>query len=189
MENISKQFRASLVSTDGELQQILQLQQENLLANLSGDQQKDQGFLTLKHTLPVLQQMHRSGASVIVKQDDRLAGYALTMTAACRQLIPGLEPMYRLIGQLQWNGRAFSSIPYYVMGQVCVGEAFRGLGVFEMLYGFHRSTYSHDYEILVTEIATRNHRSLRAHEKVGFKIIHTHRDELDEWAVVGWDWK
>lgn len=34
-----------------------------------------------------------------------------------------------------------------------------------------------------------NPRSLKAHEKVGFRRIATHRDEMDQWDVVLWDWK
>ncbi|PZR28516.1 MAG: GNAT family N-acetyltransferase [Citrobacter freundii] len=189
MENTNRKLIPSLVANDTELQQILSLQQENLLTNLSAGEQKDQGFVTLRHTLPLLQQMHQLAPSVIVKEGDRLAGYALTMAPDCRRLVPGLEPMYSLLDTLSYNGEPVSSLSYYVMGQVCVDKDYRGQGVFQLLYDFHREAYSHTYDALITEIATRNHRSLRAHEKVGFKIIHTHRDELDEWAVVIWDWR
>jgi len=42
---------------------------------------------------------------------------------------------------------------------------------------------------LVTEIATRNHRSNNAHKRVGFVTINTFRDETDEWNVVAWDFR
>ncbi|MGI8582907.1 MAG: hypothetical protein ACR2KX_11945 [Chitinophagaceae bacterium] len=36
-------------------------------------------------------------------------------------------------------------------------------------------------------IKTKNYRSQKAHEKVGFITIHTYNDALDEWNVVAWD--
>lgn len=189
MENTNRKLIASLVANDTELQRILALQQENLLTNLSAHEQKDQGFLTLQHTLSLLQQMHKLAPSVIVKDGDELAGYALTMAPDCRRLVPGLEPMYTLLDTLSYKEKPVTDLSYYVMGQVCVDKNYRGQGVFQLLYDFHRQSYANTYAALITEIATRNHRSLRAHEKVGFKIIHTHRDELDEWAVVLWDWR
>ena len=189
MENTNRKLTASLVADDAELQQILSLQQENLLTNLSVSDQKDQGFVTLHHTLPLLQQLHQLAPSVIVKDSSRLAGYALTMAPDCRRLVPGLEPMYTLLDTLSYKQEPISGLSYYVMGQVCVDKDYRGQGVFQLLYDFHRECYADRYDMLITEIATRNHRSLRAHEKAGFKIIHIHKDEMDEWAVVLWDWR
>lgn len=189
MENTNRKLIASLAENDTELQQILSLQQENLLINLSADEQKDQGFVTLHHTLSLLQQMHKLAPNVIVKDGHKLVGYALTMAPGCRRLVSGLEPMFRLLDTLYYKEKLIADLSYYVMGQVCVDKNYRGQGVFQLLYDFHRKSYAATYDALITEIATRNHRSLRAHEKVGFEIIHTHRDELDEWAVVLWDWK
>jgi hypothetical protein len=30
---------------------------------------------------------------------------------------------------------------------------------------------------------------MHAHQRVGFELIHQHRDTTDEWAIVGWNWK
>jgi len=181
-------FIPSLVHSAEELQQILTLQENNLLQQLTPEERASQGFVTLQHDLATLQQMHALSPSVIVKQDANVIAYALTMAEGCRQLIPDLEPMYSLLDTLSWKDQPLSSRRYYVMGQICIDKPYRGQGIFEMLYHYHREVYQPAYDLFITEIATRNHRSLRAHEKVGFKIIHTHRDELDEWAVVLWDW-
>jgi ribosomal protein S18 acetylase RimI-like enzyme len=75
------------------------------------------------------------------------------------------------------------------MGQICIEKEYRGKGIVPMLYNKHKEIYSSQYDFILTEISTRNIRSLKAHEKIGFKTIHYHRDQLDEWAVVIWDWK
>jgi RimJ/RimL family protein N-acetyltransferase len=96
--------------------------------------------------------------------------------------------MFSLLDNLSWNHKPLHEYSFYVMGQVCIAKEYRGQGLFDELYTHHKKIYQPKFDLFITEIATRNHRSIRAHERVGFKTIHTHRDELDEWAVVGWDW-
>ena len=45
------------------------------------------------------------------------------------------------------------------------------------------------FDFVVTQIATRNKRSMRVHERIGFETILIHRDAADEWAIVLWNWK
>jgi L-amino acid N-acyltransferase YncA len=75
------------------------------------------------------------------------------------------------------------------MGQICIDKTYRGKGVFKMLYDKHREMNKDVYDFIVTEISTGNLRSIKAHQKTGFKTIHTYLDHMDEWNVVLWDWK
>ncbi|HEX2847732.1 MAG TPA: GNAT family N-acetyltransferase [Chitinophagaceae bacterium] len=181
-------FTPSLVHSSDELQQILLLQENNLRQHLSPEEKQSQGFVTLQHDLPTLQKMHTLSPGIVIKKDNAVVAYALTMAPGCRELIPALEPMYALLDKLNWENKPLSAYNYYVMGQICIDKQYRGQGLFEMLYHFHRTIYSPQFDLFITEIATRNHRSLRAHTRIGFKVIHTYKDELDEWAVVGWNW-
>jgi hypothetical protein len=78
---------------------------------------------------------------------------------------------------------------YYVMGQICVAENYRGQGVFDGLYQKHREKYSSQFDLLITEVSKRNTRSMKAHERVGFKTVHSFRDHTDEWNIILWDWR
>lgn len=179
---------STLTSTTEELEQILRLQKENLQQHIDETEIKSQGFVTLKHDLRTLQQMHDMAPSVLIKNNDIVVAYALTMLKECRLLIPDLESMFALLDQLYWKEKPLNDYSFYVMGQVCVAKQYRGLGLFDDLYHYHKKIYQSRFNLFITEIATRNTRSIRAHERVGFKTIHTHRDELDEWIVVAWDW-
>lgn len=181
-------IRSTLVSTIEELQQILQLQQENHIQNIDDDEMQSEGFVTLHHDLATMEQMHQIAPSVIIKDNDEVVAYALTMLRECRRLMPDLEPMFALLDNLYWEKKPLTNFSFYVMGQVCIAREYRGQGLFEQLYAHHKKIYQSQFDLFVTEISTRNHRSLRAHEKVGFKTIDAHRDSLDEWAVVAWDW-
>ena len=181
-------LRSTLTSTIEELQQILQLQEENLIQHIDEKEMISQGFVTLRHDLKILEQMHNLAPTVIIKDDDKVVAYALTMLRECRRLIPDLEPMFGLLDKLSWNDKPLSEHSFYVMGQVCVAKQYRGQGLFDSLYKHHKKIYQPQFDLFITEISTRNVRSTRAHERVGFKTIYTHRDELDEWAVVAWNW-
>jgi RimJ/RimL family protein N-acetyltransferase len=78
---------------------------------------------------------------------------------------------------------------FYVMGQICIDRSYRGLGLFDDLYGAHRENLRSRYDRVVTEVAIRNARSMRAHLRVGFREILRYSDATDDWSVIAWDWK
>jgi GNAT superfamily N-acetyltransferase len=176
------------VRDTSELGEILELQRDNHLSTLSAEQARAQGFVTARHSIDSLQQMHALGRSIVARAEDgRLAGYALMMAREARPFVPILDPMFQTLEGLSWRGTPLAQLSYYVMGQICVAEPFRGQGAFEALYDGHRAEYAGRYQLIVTEIATRNERSLRAHARVGFEPVHRYRDATDEWLIVAWD--
>lgn len=177
-----------LVSTTNELLQIIALQQKNLIRSVDLPERKEQGFLTIEHSLATLEKMHALAPSVIIKDNDKVVAYALTELVECRSFVPGLEPMFAVIETLHWKGKPVPDYSYYTMGQICVAKEYRGQGLFEKLYHYHKEIYQSRFDLFITEISTSNHRSLRAHEKLGFKTVQVHKDHLDEWALVIWDW-
>lgn len=174
--------RAKRVDDRRELLQILELQRANLARNLTPQEMASQGFVTVEHTLEVLERMHALSPSIVAKDEEALAGYALVMPLACRRFIPVLEPMF-----VRLAARGLLSERSYVMGQICVARPWRGKGVFDLLYRAHRDLLSADYDRALTEVATRNARSMRAHQRVGFRIVERYRDATDEWALLRWD--
>ena len=180
---------STLVNNTAELQQILDLQKQNLPKNISADELRSQGFVTFQHDIETLLKFHQLAPGVIVKDDDKVVAYALTVINEARHIFPPMESMFVLLEKLQWKNKSFNSYRYYEMGQICVAKDYRGKGIFQMLYQQHRKSYSRKYDLLVTKISTKNHRSLRAHEKVGFETVIIENDSLDEWAVVVWDWR
>lgn len=181
-------WRVGPVKERGELEQILELQRQNLAPRLTPEAVRSQGFVTAEHDLQTLEQMHALAPSIVARTPERVVGYALAMVVEAKPYVPILAPMFESFESLRWRGRPLSEVPFYVMGQVCVAREQRGQGVFDALYRGHRASYSERFELLVTEIATRNARSLRAHQRVGFEPLHRYRDSVDEWLIVGWDW-
>ena len=176
------------VTTNEELKEILALQQQNLAQNLDTSELQTQGFVTMIHDMDILQKMHNLAPSIIARDKGKVVGYALVMLRECRQLVPGLEPMFKNLDSLEYHGKPLNDYKFYVMGQVCIDKQYRRTGLFDQLYQKHKEIYSGQFDFIVTEVATRNQRSLRAHERVGFETLNIYRDDLDEWAVILWNW-
>lgn len=175
------------VGSPQDVEKILRLQALNHASALDDDTKSDQGFLTVRHEPEVLLRMNQFYPSVIAKSGDELAGYCLVMPREFANDIPILAPMFALLETLHWRGQPLNDWRWFVMGQVCVAGAFRGQGVFDGLYDTLKQVCRADFDVVVTEISTRNTRSLRAHERAGFQIMHTYEDESaqEQWVVVG----
>ncbi|MBS2035918.1 GNAT family N-acetyltransferase [bacterium] len=168
--------RVGLARGVRDLQGVLKLQRASRTPT------KD-GFVTVQHDLDILIAMHQLCPSVLAWDErDQVVAYALSMPIETRGLVPILEPMFEMLESLPLKPR------WYVMGQVAVAPHHRGSGVFDALYAEHKLQYQGRFDQLVTEVSTRNPRSLRAHHRVGFQTIKTFRDQTDDWAVICWDW-
>lgn len=168
-----------LTSTTKELQQILDLQKSNLPVNLSDKEKQEQGFVTVHHNMDILQKMHDEHPHIIAKNDDTLAGYALSMSAKFRNDIPVLTPMFTEI-----DNSSKKDTDYIIMGQVCVDKNHRGKGIFRGLYNKMKEEFAGKYDCIITEIDALNTRSLNAHEAVGFKNLSSYVSKNQTWVIV-----
>ncbi len=168
---------------------MLALQQLNLPHRSSAEKIAQQGFVTVQHSLALLEKMNNAARHVIAKDGDKVVGYALVMLPSFQDMVPVLKPMFRKLETLSYFDTPLDSLKYYVMGQICIAEDYRGQGIFQGLYEKHKELYSSQFDLCITEVATRNPRSIRAHQKVGFEIIHTFTDETDTWHIIAWNLK
>ncbi len=172
-------------STTDELIQIQQLQADNHRSNLSLEIQDKDGFLTVQHSLELLEQMNEVTPHVIAKVGDEVVGYALGMSKDFVSQITELAMMFEMIDRVKTGDLDLSAIDYIVMGQICVKKEYRGKGVFQGLYQKYFETYKGKFPYVITEVAVRNAKSLHAHQKVGFRIIHQYVEAgVDEWAIL-----
>jgi hypothetical protein len=178
----------TIVTREDEIQQILTLQQSNLATSISERKAKEQGFVTVKHSFNLLQMMNNVAPQVIAKSGDNVIGYALMMPETFKDMIPVLKPMFATLKSLSWCGATLDSVPFYIMGQICISDNYRGQGIFDRLYAKHRELYADEYQMCITEVSNRNQRSMKAHHRVGFDTIHTFTDMTDTWSILAWKW-
>jgi hypothetical protein len=78
------------------------------------------------------------------------------------------------------------SARWFLMGQICVADGYRGLGVLDEMYRTMAAVYGQRYDFTVTEVAARNTRSLRAHARAGFVTLHRYADTTtgEYWHVI-----
>lgn len=190
MHRTDDAIRFATVSSPADVRQILDLQARNLPASLSAETMASQGFVTVRHEPAVLQRMNEAAPAVIAKADDQVIGYALVMPREFAPEVPILRPMFEMLDGLSWSHKPLRDDPrWFVMGQVCIAAGYRGLGIFDGLYQKMKDAYRSRYDFTVTEVAERNTRSMRAHERVGFRTVHTYPDGTtgEMWRVIALD--
>ncbi len=166
-------------SSDWELKQILVLQQQNLPKNLTEEELRTQGFLTVEHTLDLLREMNIVFPHTLAMDDEELVGYALSMSPKFSDKIELLRPMFSQIESL------LGSAPnYMVMGQICIAKSHRGKGIFRNLYGKMREFLPKDCRKIITEVDTKNTRSLQAHYAIGFRELKGYPKAGREWSLI-----
>lgn len=176
-------------SSSKDLKGILELQRQNLKQDLTPEQIKAQGFVTVSHSLDDLEKMHGYEPNIVAKDGDAIAAYVLAMTDQSKNDIPRLVEMYESFDDISYHGKPVSDYHYIVVGQVCVGYDYRGKGLFDECYKAYKDCFKDRYDFAITEIASINLRSMNAHKRIGFEVIHTYTDSSSvEWNVVVWDW-
>ena len=178
------------VTTADEVCQILELQAANLPAALTPGTMAREGFVTVRHEASVLQRMSDTAPAVVAKAAGRVVGYALVMPRSFAADVPILRPLFELLDTLSWKDVSLRGNPrWFVMGQICIAEGYRGAGIFDGLYRTMADVYGDRFDFTVTEVAARNTRSLRAHARVGFETLHAYPDPAtrEEWQVLALD--
>ena len=177
------------VSNDAELDDIRLLQRENLRKLIGETEAGKEGFLTAEYSMEMLQQMHRFQPSIIAKDGDTIAGYVIITTKNSYGQHPLLDSLFDSIDALNYNDTPLKDVNYILVGQLCVGKAYRGTGLVQKMYNYYQQSLSKSYQYLITDVAQENPRSIKAHLKTGFEIIHTIQYGGIGWDIVLWDWR
>lgn len=167
------------------------------------------GFVTVQHTLDILTRMNEAAPAIIgidrrqsvdgAETTEIVTGYTLMMPISFASEIPILEEtVAKAIAGKSFRGHPIvfhgeSKLRWFIMGQVLVAPAYRGTGVFDAMYRALRERYMHEYDFVLTEVSSKNPRSLRAHLRVGFTELSRHatqdaNGETFWWHCVLWDW-
>jgi GNAT superfamily N-acetyltransferase len=173
-------------TTDDHLDQILDLQRRNHFSEVPADAQASDGFVFVRHTLDTLRRLAAASPQAIALHDGRVVGYCLSLVPALQAEVPVLAPMFAQFERSAFRGRPLREFRYVVGGQVCVDRDFRGQGLLAKLYRHVGEAMAGQCDLCVTEIATRNVVSVRAHEKMGFEAIGTYSDGSEDWVIVAW---
>ncbi len=162
-----------------EMEQILSLQRENSPNVLSMQEMEQEGYVTVTHTLDLLERMNKVCPHIIAKENDKVIGYALCMHPKFGNEIDILKPMFKEINSVLPPGEK-----YLVMGQVCIQKEFRKMGIFQNLYKKMQVVNKTNYNCIITEVDALNKRSLNAHFAVGFIELKTYNSYGRKWHLL-----
>jgi len=171
----------TITSSEQELRQILDLQQQNLRKNLTEKEIQSQGFVTVVHEFKTLEKMHKVHPHTIAKDGDKVVGYVLSMSKLFGNSIEVLKPMFAELKKKNITDN------FIIMGQICVSKNYRGKGVFRNLYHKMAKNFSGEFTRIITEVDALNTRSLNAHQAVGFKDICDYKASGQLWKIITWD--
>ena len=175
--------------TKKDLIEILALQKSNLAINLTDDEIRSQGFVTVNHSYADLMKLNTIEQHIIAKDNGKVIAYLLAMTKESKSNIPILIPMFDMFNKVAFANKPISEYNYIVVGQVCIDKKYRGRGILDKCYLTYRSHFKDKYDFAITEIANTNLRSLNAHKRIGFREIHRYKSpDKTEWVIVLWNW-
>ena len=187
VHSMSKSVTTTIASTDQHFEEILVLQRRYHVHTVSAEVQSMEGFVFAEHTVPLLRRMAALSPQAIALSEGHVVGYCLSLPESLRSEVPSLLPMFDHFRRCVYRGRPLSTYRFAVGGQVCVDLEHRGKGLLARLYEQLRVSLGQSWDLIVTEIATRNVVSVRAHERMGFEIISSYSDAREEWVIVAWD--
>ncbi|WP_299243617.1 GNAT family N-acetyltransferase [uncultured Aquimarina sp.] len=179
-----KHLKYTIATSDNELEQIIQLQQKNLAASISQSEKEKEGFVTVEHDFNILKKMNNQQPHIIAKDKDLVVGYTLCMTTDFGNDITVLRPMFKKIENSLDQAKS-----YIVMGQVCIDKEYRGQGIFRGLYQKMKIELQEKYDLLITEVAANNLRSLHAHKAIGFENMLVYKSDEIDWHLISWNWE
>lgn len=168
---------------------IKALQEANLKKNVSDEECIQEGFVTAEYTVEFLEEMHSFCPSIIAKNEvGEVIGYALVTTRDVHGLHDLLTDLLDSVYPLVYNNKTLEESSFVLVGQLCVEKTYRGQGLVKKMYDFFRDSLRSQFDYVITDVASTNPRSLRAHLGAGFQIIHTIPYGGQEWKIILQDW-
>ncbi len=170
-------------STD-HFESIVALQKLNVAQSLSPEETTREGFVTLQHTVEILELMNVPYPHIIATDRNSLVGYALVTLREHIDALASLQDIIEVIHRITYDHKTLADSKYFIMGQICIAKAYRGQGIFKLMYDRLASQMKTDFDYMVTIISNKNQRSVRAHEKIGFQTIHQDNAIDRDWVIV-----
>lgn len=180
----------STVRNDEDIRGILNLLESNLAIHVPDEVEGDEGFVTMAYSLADLKRMHEVEPSIIARENDRVIAYVLALDPLITKDFPMLAPLLKLFDEINYEGKLISAYHYLIIGQACIDKDYRGKGIFKKIYAAYKEQFKDTYDFAISEIATRNKRSMNAHKAIGFIPVfeYTGPDGI-AWTVVVYDWQ
>jgi hypothetical protein len=159
------------IATESDIDGILDLQAQNLYANLSGDELAD-GFVMTPFTPDLIRSLLAQDGAFVAEYEGRIVGYLLAGGWDFYAQWEIFRLMVSRLPELSFQGEKIIVDRSFQYGPVCIDRSCRGNGTLPQLFAIMQSSFAPRLPIGITFINKLNHRSLAAHHrKLNFEII------------------
>lgn len=165
----------SRLATIHDIHNVLDLQKQNLFANLSEAERED-GFVTTPFTYAQISEIISQHGLFVTEIDDEIIAYAFAGSWKYFSQWEIFKVMVASFPKLIFEGEKINTQNTFQYGPICIQKDFRGNGVLQSIFEKMRLEMLKKYPISITFINKENKRSLFAHtQKLNWEII----DEFD----------
>ncbi len=148
--------------TQEDFPQLLALQQQYLVTNLSEEEKKD-GFVTTLFTEIQLKQILDENGMFVALDQDKIVGYVFAASWSFFSQWPIFPFMSARFPQLSYNGKTITTENSFQYGPVCIDKDYRGKNILQLLFEQVQVNLQSRYPFGATFINKKNPRSFHAH--------------------------
>ncbi|HCE5827400.1 TPA: hypothetical protein NHK69_003904 [Pseudomonas aeruginosa] len=162
-----------LNANPNDIDDILDLQEDSLLENMSAELANTHGFLRTRLPRQSIEYLVENNWILVGKINDKAISYIIGGDWSFFLQWEIFKVMSsRLIGK-EVGGVTLSMVNTYQYGPVCISRKHQGRGIFRQLLIAMFQKFSNDYRMAITFINEDNVRSLAAHKREGMEVIDT----------------
>lgn len=149
---------------------ILKLQELNLYSRMREEERK-RGFVTTPFTIDQIEEILSQKGLFVAIDNNKVIAYVFAGSWKYFEQWPIFPFMTLRFPDLSFMGKEITVDNSFQYGPVCIDIDFRGKEVLNLIFEEMRLKLLKQYPISITFINKVNEISLRAHQKLGWKII------------------
>lgn len=170
-----------------DIEEILRIQNDNLLANLSRTEKAD-GFLSVAFPPQQFSEMHHDIPIVVADTGSQLGGYLCGSSLAYSKKIPLMAHMVGLFKDTTYKHRPLEAYRSFFYGPVCIDRPFRGRGMINGLFTEQMHQLAGKFDVGALFVSCDNPRSLQAHtHHLGMKRLRTFEFNGNDFYLLAFD--
>jgi predicted GNAT superfamily acetyltransferase len=169
-----------------DLSAVKTLQNANHYKNLTEKEMQKEGFVSVETDISVLEKILDNLGIIIAESKGKIIGYMIPMAFETAKDIPLLVPFVEKISKLEYQDKKIYDYNAIIAGQICVAKENKGVGIANKLNDmFLKMLKNKGYEMVITEVSSKNPRSLHvATTKLKYEIINQYEVDDMNWYVL-----
>lgn len=170
-----------------DIPQVEELQRKYHLSTISEEDKKD-GFVTTLFSSEQFRSLIEEEDGLFIARDgSKIIAYAMAASWEYWSAWPLFAYMIEDLPNTEYLGMSMNTKNSYQYGPICIDTAYRGQGVLEGLFEYHRQEMAKRYPVMLTFINQVNPRSYAAHSRIGLDTVKTFDFNGNHYYELGYD--